>query len=382
MRRRVFSAAFARERGGLLTQERGASVVIAISLIAAILFFTIGTATTVMSAIKNTSHSKKALQAEYAAQGAVELVRHELKDMSSGWYEDKDGELYLDENTDEDAVKADYSISTEDDSLETLYIGQKGNRSIPVLGTGDAGNNCYKDFTYEDLAMEPDHPCNWNKLYYGDSVLVPLFVQAGPGKAKGIGDLGVTIFFTKLRAPCVDGVMEASCKRYSVGVTPGIISGYDSGEVLVNWQVFGDCADGLCSVTGIPDTANSAFQELYLNDGTVVVSSESKVMDSYESDEEGPVDGKLMNFFKSTGPWFGNDLDRPYLKLSYVREASPLNDGSIPYLEYQLMYELFNDAGLAASYLITVDGYSEGFKYSLNGVQSMESDLFDFAVQN
>ena len=58
---------------------RGTSVVIALGLIAAITFFTIGIATTMISAIQNTASSKKALQAEYAAQGGVEMARKELK---------------------------------------------------------------------------------------------------------------------------------------------------------------------------------------------------------------------------------------------------------------------------------------------------------------
>jgi hypothetical protein len=372
-----------------LGSRRGASVVIALSLIAAILFFTIGTATTVMTAIKNTSNSKKALQAEYAAQGAVELVKNELKDLGSGANDGVDGEkLFLGDIQEEGAegsIWAEYTISTVDDSNETKYAPGvvKGDRSIPVLGTGDAGKDCYRDFGYAELASDEDHPCNWNKLYYGDSVLIPLFVQKG-GQAKGIGDLGVSLFEIKVRTPCEEGGIDSDCDRYGVDVTYPIPGNYTNGNILVSWQVFGECKEGFCAVSQIPDTSNSAFQELYLDlaGGEYSIYAGSDVMDVYKKNDDGqPLEGKLIDFFNDEDVWPGNGLTMPYLKLSYVREAFSPN-GNIPNLEYQIMYTLGGDSGLAASYMISVDGYSEGFKYSLNGVQTMESDLFDFAVQN
>ena len=369
--------------GTELAERRGASVVIALSLISAILFFTIGTATTVMSAIKNTSHSKKALQAEYAAQGAVELVKNELKDLGSGAYEDGGGKLVFGDIQEgaEGSIWAEYTISTLDDSDYTKYSSSlvKGDRSIPVLGTGDAGKNCYKDFGYDDLSIDEGHPCNRNKLYYGDSVLIPLFVQNG-GQAKGIGDLGVPLFEIKVRTPCKDGVMTSDCDRYETEVS--YPTNYQSGNILVSWQVFGECNDGFCAVSQIPDASNSAFQELDLFDGEYSVYGNSDVVDVYKTKEGQPIIGPLDEFFENKGLWEDNGLYMPYLKLSYIREAFSTNDGNIPYLEYQIMYSLDSDSGLAASYMISVDGYSEGFKYSLNGVQTMESDLFDFAVQN
>jgi len=66
-----------------IKNKNGTSVVIALGLISAILVFTIGIATTVMTAIQNTSNSKKSLQAEYAAQSGLEMAKFEIADLAT-----------------------------------------------------------------------------------------------------------------------------------------------------------------------------------------------------------------------------------------------------------------------------------------------------------
>ena len=56
-------------------------------------------------------------------------------------------------------------------------------------------------------------------------------------------------------------------------------------------------------------------------------------------------------------------------------------DGNnVPYMEYQLMYG--DGIKISANPVFSVDAYAEGFKYSIEGVQDVGSNLFDFAVQN
>ncbi|MFA4891688.1 MAG: hypothetical protein WC604_05085, partial [Candidatus Gracilibacteria bacterium] len=247
--------------------------------------------------------------------------------------------------------------------------------------TGDAGDGCGNS-SYSEVSSSL-HPCNWNKIYYGDSVSIPLYtvsesggspVYKNPGGASG---LNISVMSIRVRTPCSDGTNTAWCTRYAVDLIP--LEGTFDGKVILSWQIVGECNGDSCGVTQVLDT--SAFQTGVFTDGVKYINfCGGSVQDLYKFDDDGDLlKGIGSAFFQGTLPWVENNLNKPVLKLSYITAATS-SGGPIPYLEYQIYYK--SSFPLAASFRVSIDGFSEGFKYSLNGVQSMEGDIFDFAVQN
>lgn len=358
------------------SRPRGTSIVIALGLIAAISAFTIGIASTMLIAIQNTASSKKALQAEYSAQGGVEMAKKELKGMgvAYGAGVTSPTSIYVKQicNDGKPATNGgcpngvnkemssyfEYTVSGKD----TVKVGGSY-YTVPVGGTGSAGDDCKIGQDVGDVG----HPCNWNKLYNGDSVEVPLYVVTNldTGASTDFDGLGIFSFQIKVRTPCESGIPSASCSlRYSTDV-----NGQSPGKVVVNWQVSGTCGDESCGVspTVYDGGADSFFSELDLSDGFASVDFwGDKGIDINDPSKIDLISNLLIN------------LDKPVLKLSFVNEITD-GDVSIPYLEYQILYR---GGPLAASYTVSINGFAEGFLYSLSGVQSSGAGLFDFAVQN
>jgi len=372
---------------GAFASPRGTSIVIALGLIAAITFFTIGIATTMISAIQNAGSSKKALQAEYAAQGGVEMARKELKGLGVAYggsdikdvvvidnvcNSDSPGgncEIAKDGSTTgvdtDQSIYSSYKLSYKDPSVNSV-------RNIPFRGYGNAGNDC--SMRKNDPAFINDaDPCNWNKIYYGESVEIPLYLiknLASPDTAKNFKDLGINRFYIKVRPPCVSGY-AVNCQRYSADVDGSV---FTYGNSIVNWRISGTCDDEACEIGPVMD--NSAVQEGRLNPGFSVDFSTMNGQDSFDVYK-----GIIINFLKGLDPWADNNLNKPVLKLSFVKEVKTADGSSIPYLEYQISYTTSDDS-LAAMYSTEITGIGYGFKYSMSGVSGLGAGMFDFAVQN
>lgn len=377
-----------------LACRRGTSIVIALGLIAAITFFTIGIATTMISAIQNTASSKKALQAEYAAQGGVEMARKELKSLGVASGAGATGEAVVVKKicTEQDgnckggtvindqSVYSTFTIKGKDSNLLTLYSDPTAfnYRSIPVLGTGNADENCAAIKNSSEVKLNSTHSCNWNKIYYGESVEIPLYVDNGDGTWKNYYDLFISTFKVRVRTPCENGSTLNCSPRYSVNVTsPGYGA---SGLPVINWQISGTCGDtgdvcGLSPVIATNPPEFSAIMESDLSPIAVLDFASKDGVDFFDPAKK----GRITNFLKNLDPWAGNKLNKPVLKLSFVKEILDGNS-SVPYLEYQILYRGISP--FAASYVVDIKGIGYGFEYSLSGVSGLGAGLFDFAVQN
>jgi hypothetical protein len=398
----------------LLADRSGTSIVIALVLIAAITFFTIGISSTAITALRTASYSKKALQSEYAAQSALEIVKNVMNNTAPGEQSAAVDEFVFVktvcseagsvscvnvEDIDlENSIYAQISLETVNHSLDRVYAtysgAHLGDRSVPVMGYGDAGKDC--DLVpLSELNTHPNHPCNWNKIYYGESVNIPLFTKgAGDTDTTDIGEQGLNAFNIRVRTPCVFnssyvagvGETESDCSRQALSIEPLDGVGGGEGRVVVNWQILADCVDGaetgVCSVTNNVPTG-SAFQQGYFTSATnsyKTVGKDNMVFDVYGSSASVTGLDFLGNFLIKSGTWGGFDaIDNTTLKLSYIEEAQT-GGGNVPYMEYQLMYG--DGVLISANPVFNVDAYAEGFKYSIGGVQDVGSNLFDFAVQN
>jgi len=390
-----------RRRGNVFLNKRGASIVIALGLVAVVMFFTIGIASTMMTALRNASNSKKALQAEYAAQSGVELALYDLAGIEPAFSGSLPTEkLTLNEDLN---IYADREVVGQDDSENYSDEGW----SIPPIGRGNSGIDC-NAVSDDSLIINVGHPCNWNRIYFGESIDIPLYVvdresgdvmnpnntYDGVDAPDGAG-LGLREFELVVRPPCSE---VYNCSDFDRDVVAGRLNDESPSELLLSWQVSGDCFDGdesePCSVSQIVDDAGdvtnwhlASFQEHSLNG----LGGIEMVVNFFEgfagencADLEG-VEGVASDFLNNTGgPWEDLRINRPVLKLSFINKAwEEGREMTIPYFEYQIRYTN-GGAGstFASSYSIYVDGYSDLFKYQIDGVRDMHSGLFDFAVQN
>ncbi len=76
---------------------------------------------------------------------------------------------------------------------------------IALRGSGDAATSCEAV-----IQMDADDPCHWNKLYFGESVEIPLYYVDATGAVykPDFNDSGTDIKL-RMRTPCADGA--ATC---------------------------------------------------------------------------------------------------------------------------------------------------------------------------
>jgi len=310
------------------------------------------------------------------------------------------GQIAMGDTNSSDGVYVDYEIVGQDTDGDTVYDGTSNLRSVPVMGRGTAGYGC-DVMSLDVLAADRNHPCNWNKIYYGESVDIPLYVLkyedkkilnvnnffdteskyfSGPGLDMSALDIYV-------RSACVNAA-DCDAGRYDI-----LKFGEGLGDLIVAWQVTGQCYHGEaigmlpCGFYQVFDTATGSFQEQHFDDGIAVVQLFESSTAAIDFEDQAGVSPDFLLALPGA-PWEDLELNKPVLKLSFITEA--LSDtvsggGSspatpVPYLEYHISYK--SDEPLAAAYSIFVDGYSDKFRYSMSGVQNMNSGLFDFAVQN
>jgi len=390
-----------REALSSLRMRRGASIVIALGMIAVIMFFTIGIATTIYAALQNTSNSKKALQSEYAARTGIEETLYKLsEELETPLGGTIEGEILIGGTESTDGISVDYEIVGQDTDASTVYLNSNGRRTVPVMGRGDAGYGCDVAGATA-LATDFNHPCNWNKIYYGESIDVPLYVvidglywnlknvfDSAGRKISGKKGLELSDLDIYVRPACVDPTNCGSSGRYEViQMDPEGL-----GRLIVAWQVAGQCYHGEdvgmlpCGFYQVLDTAEGSFQEQHFVGVTADVSLTDDSAEAIDFEEQDGLSSDFL-FDLASGPWSDVELHKPVLKLSFITEAYTDTGGgggdeafNIPYFEYQVRYK--SAEPLASAYSIFVDGYSDNFRYSITGVQDMHSGLFDFAVQN
>ena len=233
----------------------------------------------------------------------------------------------------------------------------------PLFGTGTAGNSedcSVLDYIDPDtgdvlstITVDVDDPCNWNKLMVGDSVTIPLFDTIDSDDTGTLGEIiiagdlsGFSGWDLRVRTPCNDETMDSGCGRYELN-EDGEISG--EGDTVIFWQLVGEDTAGN-AVSLIPedepgeDELFNTSREAYPENTEIY---ESLVNDAYLSSEDFIVLSadsstryeSLLNFCEGDLDGDGideTDLASLYLQLKIVTPLKDADDGSIPYLEWQL----------------------------------------------
>lgn len=257
-------------------------------------------------------------QARLAAESAVERAVAMVRDYGAGYEVSGESEFCVGGSGSCESY-GNYEVYADGTLLSDGYY------YLPIAGTGTAGLS--DDCSVLDVNEDPDDPCNWNKLMYGESVTIPLYSidsENPEGSILTADDLGIDEWSLRVRTPCVEGY-DADCVRYEFD-TSG--STYASGDTIVLWQVIYEDSDTGSLAALVPDdvmlgpirhtTANTEVYEEKINtanvSGDYVVLSSDDIADYAANDV--------------------NELEA-VLQLDIV---SPLRSaaGTIPYLEWQL----------------------------------------------
>lgn len=201
-----------------LKDTSGVSLIIAIIFVSAFLLVIAGLAEAQISTIHAIGNRENEGKARYLAEGAAEhallwAATHGIgaNTIDDPNFEDYVAPLYNDAaelgfancaDTDEDSTNGNQpciNIEVIGRSSETVQIAGAGPSyfSIPMAGTGDAGENC----TLVNASSDANDECNWNKLSVGQTVEIPLYYVDDSGLVQKLDVSSAGDFLLRIRAP-------------------------------------------------------------------------------------------------------------------------------------------------------------------------------------
>lgn len=315
-----------------------------------------------------------------------------------------------------------YWITSSAEQLDGSYI-------IPPPGEGNAGENCERINNYDEIL----EPCNWNKLYYGETIAIPLYTTINgqtinpPDLPEGTGP-GLGSLTLKVRTPCDSGIDMVNGDLVAPGpsgedwclggrpdlndTTPGP---GDATDIIVNWQILGDCDyspdnthDGPCVGLAVLPPLTSNFSDVnidVINDGKFHTNTKYSVIGDFNDMFPDSARNKVYDLntaslhpnpttiidyltdygnqnLKFPPPNLTNNriINEPTLTLSVVSPLAALNTlGQVPYVEYQLL----TDQPIADSYwTIHSRGSYGNYQVSKKVKKLSSTSNVEFVIQN
>jgi len=227
------------------------------------------------------------------------------------------------------------------------------NISIVISATSVLAENLVINITFQipcTAGMDEDDACNWNRLYYGNTVSIPLYAQ---------GDTTFDGSLLEVRIRTANGENILCSDETETTSIYGCT--FDNNPVIVSWQITGERVDGSDYVEGRENTFKNASGVKYRTEDdsqihttrlnyakssdyyTVLELSSKSAPDSLDSIEQALQDAI-------------DPMEYPVLKLTFVQSATDGADMPITYLEYQIKTDV--PISSDSSY-ITVTGYTE-----------------------
>jgi len=319
----------------MIKNRQGISLIFSIIVVTALLITTVTLSETILRSVGRVNEMSSILQAQSSANSAFEEAL-----------------VYISQNCDAGCDISD-TITMDTSDLNTwaeyaVYGESQLNGSsyyyVPIPTLGSASQEC-TDETDEDDA------CNWNRLYYGNTVSIPLYAQ-------GDTTFDGSLLEVRIRTAngenilCTDGTDTTSI----YGCT------FDNNPVIVSWQITGERVDGSDYVEG--------FEKTFIHPTTGI---------EYRDEDDSQIHTLRINYAKSSDYYTILSLDDysapdstatlesalqdatdpmeyPVLELTFVQSATDGADMPITYLEYQIKTDI--PISSDSSY-ITVTGYTE-----------------------
>lgn len=397
----------------LFSDQRGATVMIAMGISIMIIGFSFAIATISRDTGRDIIAFKDSSQSKLLAESTNEELLLATKEKEAGF--NARGEIctnLLGTSTRNGTIYCNILGRSE----TTLKNGPDEWYSVPAPGTGDAafGRGCSQDGGDGGI----DDSCHWGKIEFGNSlnsrVVIPLFFEFDssddaitlcPGddgdKICNPSESELNNLYLRLRTPClpVDGKEVVNCEnsgRYKIATDDDVYSKYTENKTILNWEIQAEecqinkqCA--LVPLKGIDKDSgiriggkNFEIHELLVRDLMDIPLFSLKYNVLQGKDYKGEVlnsdldDKSIIDFLKD-----GN-VKKPKLSLSLAiqsifEEETATTRVKIPFLEYQLL----TDKPVSNNYQrysIQVEYNDQTFKLDSEVEQS--KDVIDFAIQN
>ncbi len=327
-------------------------------------------------------------QAMLAAQSATELGVLEMKDQTAGYSIDLTEDAFqVDEDGDgKYETWGDYTVYS---TAQLNEADTDGYYYTPIPGTGDAAINddcTVRDTDHDgdfDDDEDPDKPCNWNKLIYGDSVTIPLYYTDSSGNLVLPADFtSFTGWYLKVRTPCADTTGlpdEYPCSsRFEFDGDGSDVASdpNDDDDSVVFWKLVGEDASGN-AVTLIPADKKYLSFGSYKKCTTYSSSCSELNTEIYESlvDQGSSIDyivlegedidpyKELYQICSETHTDYTYPLSTLSLQLSIVQPLIDESGASIPYLEWQLASDASEPFADTKAVIV-----GEGYNKQTNGI--------------
>jgi len=367
-------------------KNKAFSLFISISIITAISIVALTLSDIIINSLTRTNESVESVQAYYAAQSAISLAKYQLKSAGPGYDSGSEASpniVALNHAT------AKWWIKGLSDATVKLDDGT-GYYPIPRKGNGDAFDTCTIINKNDEQYDSWDHPCNWNKLYPGKSIAIPLYIKDKDGNIHNILD-NLSEIRIIVRAPCKTAYnSEGKCNdgRYE-------ISGDFNNQIVVNWMISGMC-DGSVYVTNPGDPAVSCSVSAYKEDTGEQFDSRIKGKDTnrYSTDFDSYTINNILTVSTNKLQIIYPDLftfltdatlyniNKPVLQMTEMTGIYDVERGFVPYLEYQIQFAFSDDTSSIAdiSEMIYAKGETENFIKSASDKIQLKPTLSEYTI--
>lgn len=310
-------------------------------------------------------------EALLAAQSAAEQAVLAIKDFNPGYSLDLTEDVFeVDENGDGTIETwGDYTVYSS--GMENT-TDSSGYFYTPIPGTGTAGSS--DDCSIKNDHEEVDHPCNWNKLLYGQSVSIPLYTDDGSGGILTAADFSsYTGWYLKVRTPCAD--TEGQPDEYECSTrfefdgdgSDNTTDTTDDDSSVIFWQLVGEDVLGN-PVSLLPDDEPLDLGSIRYRAASNTEIYEDKIDDAYGNETYIVLEGtnssryaELYQICTETHADYPNELSTLSLQLDIVTPLIDINDDPIPYLEWQLALSASEPFGDTKA-VVVGEGYHQGEK--------------------
>jgi hypothetical protein len=303
------------------------------------------------------------MKAEAAAKSAADLGQLAMKEYEPGYNIPLTEEEFA-KDTDGDGTIDTYG------NFQVYATAQEndGDWYTPIPGTGSAGDSdlCRTSDADHDGDFEIDksidHPCNWNRLAYGDTAIIPLFASDGLTTDGTLNPaaLDLSRFTLRLRTPCTNGsLVDPDCARPDLDDGDGSL---EQDSSLVFWQILGEKADGT-SLVVIPNDAK--VSDARTGESIRNSSLNTEIYESLVNDHIFSMDYEVFTLSDSINEdihalILDEGIERVALQLNIVTPLKNDEDGSsIPYLEWQTVSNSLNPIADNKS-ILWAEGWSDG----------------------
>jgi hypothetical protein len=401
-----------------LSRKKGMALVMTMILVPILLGLGASFVDPIMRSYKSAASDQKTVLAKNVAENLFELALEDTRDLGVG---DDDASGIIE-------IKHDYGTgngqwwvfgSPELDDEHTFEITGPTDRwyTIPAAGSGNAGGDYCStsdpavtigeiDLKLENLGVSTtipsdtvtfgtprdpfEWPCHWNKLYEGQTVSIPLYVDE-LGEIWNPEKLGLNEFELRIRTACDPDVASGDNDIYKNAICESTQRyeldgdvGFGDTTLIVLWEIVAEEIDGGGVSTGrtialspfSPDSSTDSNIQIENINGYITNALENLKNNSVTKDNETPfacdwsfIEGHLLN----TAGCMHQDINKPILNFTLIHTLIATDTDNIPYLEYQFRTpvvapnpSIASNEKLIRTEVMLDGGYSETIEKSID----------------